>query len=277
MTQYFLHDGNQELGPFGIEQLKSQNLKEETPIWHEGLEHWTTAGKLPEIKNLLIRKIPPPFIKITEQKLPPPKEDKIPPSKPNQYTKQLPEKNKAKLLPMLTVIGIIAAGIIVWLLYQNSKNQEIINTINDKVTTQEIEKENAESERNRINQAITAKNMKYRNNWSDYIEATNGKYQYSEMGGIKELKVIVTNNTEYMLDEVEVLVHYIKKNGDYFKTETVMVYNIPAKGNKSVGAPESNRGTSVRMDIQSITSKKMHFCYSSGNWANNSEDPYFCK
>jgi hypothetical protein len=39
MTQYFLHDGNQEQGPFDFEQLKLQNVKKETKIWHGGLEH----------------------------------------------------------------------------------------------------------------------------------------------------------------------------------------------------------------------------------------------
>lgn len=279
MTQYFLHDGNQEQGPFDFEQLKLQNVKKETKIWHGGLEHWTTVGELEELKDLLIRKTPPPLNKPIEETKTPPKLEQTPPtySNPNTFSERSVAKKKSKLFPLLITGLLIAGGIIGWLVYQNSQNAEIIDTINDKVNTQEIEKDNVDEERKRINEAITAKNMNYRNNWSNYIKASNSKFLYSEIGGISELEVIVTNKTEYMVDEVEVLVNYIKANGDNFKTETVTVYNVPANSSISASAPESNRGTSVSMDIQSIVSKKMHFCYSSGNWGGNSEDPYFCK
>ena len=46
MRQYFLHNGNQEQGPFDLESLKLQELKKDTPIWYDGLENWTTAGEI---------------------------------------------------------------------------------------------------------------------------------------------------------------------------------------------------------------------------------------
>jgi hypothetical protein len=270
MTNYYLHDGNQEQGPFDIEQLKSHGLKKETKIWHEGLEHWTTVGELEELKDLLNRKTPPPLNKTTEETKAPPKY-----SNPNSFSEPVAVKKKSNLFPFLILILLIPGGIIGWLVYQNSQNAEIIHTIDDKVNTQESDKDNAEQERQRINSANTEKNMNYRNNWSNYIGATNNRYTYSEMGGISNLEIVVTNKTEYMLDEVEVLVSYVKSNGDDFKTETVTVYNIPANSTKSASAPESNRGTSVNIDIQGIVSRKMHFCYPADN--GNPEDPYFCK
>jgi hypothetical protein len=272
MTQYFLHDGNQEQGPFNMEQLKSQNLKGETKIWREGLEHWTTVSKLPELSDLLSRRIPPPINKPTEVI-----EPEARPSNSNNLNEHLGVKRKSKLFPVL-IAGLVATcGIISWLVYQNFQNAKTIDTINNKVFTQEFEKNEAEAESKRKNEEITALNMNYRNNWSEYIRATNSKYFYSELGGISGLEVIVTNKTEYMLDEVQVLVYYVRTNGDNFKTETVTVYNVPAGSSKSISAPDSNRGTSVSMDIKSIISKKMHFCYLTGNWGSNSNDPYFCK
>ncbi len=42
-------------GPLSLEQLKDLNLAENTPIWHAGLEEWTTIDKIPEVKALIQR------------------------------------------------------------------------------------------------------------------------------------------------------------------------------------------------------------------------------
>lgn len=282
MTKYYLHDGIQEQGPFDFEELKIKNVTKDTKVWHEGLDNWTTAGEISELKDLLIRKTPPPFNNSKEDLKPPKLEDV-----PNPQTLPIIEKKKSKLFFFIIICILIISSIVGWLIYQNVENGETIESLTEQISsqyetlsTQEsilTEQSDAEQEKSRINSAITQKNMKYRNNWNNYINASSNSYRYSEIGGISDLEVIVTNQTEYMLDEVEVLVSYVKTNGDYFKTETVTVYNIPANDSKSATAPESNRGTSVNLDIQGIISKKMHFCYSAGNWSNNSEDPYFCK
>jgi hypothetical protein len=81
MTKYFLHDGNQEQGPFDIEELKLKNLTKDTSVWHEGLENWTTAGELTELNDLIIRKTPPPLFKPQEEvKSTPPKVEQAPPT-----------------------------------------------------------------------------------------------------------------------------------------------------------------------------------------------------
>ena len=134
-----------------------------------------------------------------------------------------------------------------------------------------------EIERKRINAEITAKNTNYRNNWERFIWAKNDEYEYSPLGGIYNLEVVVTNETEYTLDEVVVSVQYIKDNGAIHKTEAVTIYNVPPHGKASMPAPDSDRGTSVKMEINAISSKKMHFCYDSAIDTRGVEDPYFCK
>jgi GYF domain 2 len=279
MRKYFIHNGQNEEGPFDIEELKLQPLKKETPIWYEGLESWTTASEIEEIKFLFVTKpTPPPLVKST-----PPKIQQQTYASASIDNSQLTKK-KSLLVPIIIGSIVVIGGIISLVAYQNSKNSSTIDTLQEKVATQEqvlqtqqSEEASKEAERQRINIANTEKNKKYRNNWSDYISATNNRYSYREIGGIFGLEVVVTNNTEYMLDEVEVQVGYVKENGDYFKSETIRVYNVPANSTKSQSAPDSERGKSVEMTINGITSKKMHFCYTPGNWANNSEDPYFCK
>lgn len=56
MNHYFIHDGHVKLGPFTLQQLKSQSLTAQTLVWYEGLEKWTTIESLPALRSLLIKK-----------------------------------------------------------------------------------------------------------------------------------------------------------------------------------------------------------------------------
>src|SRR5665213_1716347 len=60
MRKYFVHDSQKEKGPFTIEELSSENITAETPVWYEGLESWTMAGNVNELKSLFIKKVAPP-------------------------------------------------------------------------------------------------------------------------------------------------------------------------------------------------------------------------
>lgn len=60
MKIYFIHNGNEQQGPFDLDDLKRLSIKPETPIWHSGLPLWTTAGKLDELKEIF-QATPPPF------------------------------------------------------------------------------------------------------------------------------------------------------------------------------------------------------------------------
>lgn len=61
MKKYFIHNGTDQLGPFNINDLKSREINGETPIWYEGLENWTTANQVNELKEILQTATPPPF------------------------------------------------------------------------------------------------------------------------------------------------------------------------------------------------------------------------
>ena len=83
-----------------------------------------------------------------------------------------------------------------------------------------------------------------RNNWFNYISVERSSYTYREIVGIYDLYITVTNNSDYMLDQVETQISYIKSNGEIYKTETVIFNQIPPHHTQKLGAPESNRGTS---------------------------------
>jgi hypothetical protein len=60
MKKYYLHSNNETFGPFDLEELKARNVTEKTPVWFVGMEHWKTAGEIPELKSLFLA-IPPPI------------------------------------------------------------------------------------------------------------------------------------------------------------------------------------------------------------------------
>lgn len=278
MTQYFIHNGQNEEGPFDLEQLKLQTLKKDTPIWYEGLESWTTVGEIEELKFLFVTKpTPPPLVKAT-----PPKIEQTSYTSPS-YDEAFPTKKKSSLVPLIVGAVILVGGLIGWLVYQNSQHSATIDTLQEKVTTQDdaiqtqqTQEAEKEAERQRINAANTAKNMKYRNNWDTYIKVSNSEptIDYT-FGGISEFNVYVSNETEYILDQVDVLVQYIRKNGEIYQSSTVHLFNVAPNTMESGVAPKSINGIKVSCSVEKVISNKMHFCYPSNN--GNLEDPYFCK
>ena len=277
MTQYYFHDGQQEQGPFDIEQLKSQTLKKDTPIWYEGLESWTTVGEVEELKQLFASKpTPPPLIKtVPEVKATPPKLEQ-PSYGATNYQDTFPTKKKSLLVPLIIGGVLIVGALIIWLVYQNNQHTTVIQDLQDSVSTQSTAEADKEAERQRINQANTLKNMNFRNKWESYIKVQNSEPSIDyTLGGISAFTVYVSNETSYMLDQVDVYIQYIRKSGEVYQTKTVTIFNVPAGSSANAEAPSSVNGVKVSCTIEKIVSKKMHFCYPENN--GNPEDPYFCK
>lgn len=275
MRKYFIHNGQSEIGPFDFEQLKTMQLKNETPVWFEGLQNWTTANNIDELKTIISSTtLPPKFETFIQQN-----SNINPPSfsKPIYENNQniIPKKNNT-LRNVLIGIGFMGVIIIVLMFIAMSKSDENYNQ-NHEFNPIDTTAVAVDAGSTPINDELTEKNRNYRNNIEEFVVANTNQYSYDELGGISNLDIIVTNNTEYMLDEVNIAVDYIKDNGGIYKTEIVTIYNIPAKQDKSASAPESNRGTSVTTKISSISSKKLHMCYDNTFAPKAGEiDPYFC-
>ena len=76
MKKFFIHNDTEQLGPFDINDLKLRDIHGETPIWYDGLENWTTASMVVELKEILKTATPPPF---NQHKTTPPPIPKIEP------------------------------------------------------------------------------------------------------------------------------------------------------------------------------------------------------
>jgi hypothetical protein len=117
----------------------------------------------------------------------------------------------------------------------------------------------------------------FRQNWQNYIHVSLNDYKTSLLGGVRDVKVIVNNDTEFALDNVTALVQYYRANGKLFKTEHISINNIPAKSSKNMAAPDSRRGMSIKLQLQRITSQDMNFCWAADKKISpGTDDPYQC-
>ncbi len=291
MRQYFIHNGQNQEGPFDLEHLKKRTLKKETPIWYEGIEKWTTVGEIEELKNLISSPLPPPLFpnKETSKNFHDTSYSPSPTYTPStstsspSYDELFPTKKKSALLPFLITGGVLVIGIISWLAYQNSQNSSTIDSLQEKVSTQETVYQTQQSqiaekeaERQRVNTANTLKNMNYRNNWDKYIKVTNSEPTIDfTFGGISEFNVYVSNEMEYTIDQVDVLVQYIRKNGEIWQSSVVHLQNVSPNSIESGIAPKSINGIKVICSIEKVISDKLNFCFPTNSGVQ--EDPFFCK
>jgi len=274
MRMYFIYDGQDQLGPFTLEELKKQKLSKQTMVWFDGLANWTTIESIPELAGLI--NLPPPLSNQSFTQSFPVIENET------SYAAYQPEST-AKWKPLILTAATVAVLIIAYLVYSNSRQSAALEQLKAEQKKMDIAiqtKENIEQrekeERKKATEAIEKNKKDFRKNWFNYITVTNNKYKYSALGGIYGLHVVAYNNSDYMMEEIIATVTYIKANGGVWKTVEVPVYNIAAHTGKEVAVPDVERGTSVIIGISNIGSKEAQFCYAPGNWANRMEDAYFC-
>lgn len=234
MKEYYLHNGEDNSGPFNIEELKDQKITKDTPVWSNDMQDWKKAGEVDELKSILSNN-PPPLKKIQKSKYKKPKK--------SNFLKYL--------IIAISIIAFLAIGINI--ISENNTNQNNFIPEDDSI------------------------NIQLRNNITSLVQVTTNQYSVDAFGGISNLDIIVTNNTDYTIDEIKVAIAYIKKNDGVFKTEYLTFKNIPPKQNKSLSAPNSNRGLSVKLTKQSITSTDLNLCYNNSfTPAVGDPDPYKC-
>jgi hypothetical protein len=272
MKEFYVHDGQSQNGPYSLEQLKLLNLSKETLIWYEGLEKWTSAGSVSEISSLFVSKqVPPPLVKTINDSL---AGTYIPVTAQETTDSSFKATKKSFLIPILT-FGLVAATIIIWLIYQSKSNAETISSLQSEVTTQQVEKLQKDNEEKGINEAIEKRNFNYRNNWEKYIAPGHDLPQIDyALGGISSFNVYITNETDCMIDQVDVLVDYIRKSGESWQPKVISFFNIAPHSTETRIAPSSINGIKEKVTVQKIISKKMQFCFPLGG--GKSLDPYFC-
>lgn len=234
MKEYYLHNGENNIGPFNLVELKDQKITKDTPIWSSDMQDWKKAGEINELKSVL--------------------SNNTPPLKKTQKTKYQKPKKRIFFTYLIITISIIA-----FLAFGSTFISEN-NTYQDNFTP-----------------ADESINIQLRNNITSLVLISTNQYSVDAFGGISNLDVIVTNNTNNTIDQITVAVDYIKDNGGIYKTEYLTFNNIPANQNKSLSAPDSNRGLSVNLTKQTIIATELNLCYDNNiTPAVGDPDPYKC-
>jgi hypothetical protein len=291
MRQYFIYDGFLELGPFDLEEIREQKLTKTTRIRYEDADDWTTVEHMEELSSFVMEEEQPEQTiimlsaapKRTKQIIEPVKEEKKP------LKERFPLKSMLLGIGLLLGITIGSVGVfsykpnpsIVVPAYHKPVKKAVATTPipvqpepqheTEPIAVPEVK----QSTQHHV--VVNDKAKEIRKNWSKYITANNTSYAYGVLGGIDNLSVKFSNNTDYPLDVVTAKVTYVKANGKPWKSKLVSIYNIPPHSDKEEPLPKVSRGKSVQVTIQKITSRKMHFNYAPGRLTANPSDPYYSK
>lgn len=98
---------------------------------------------------------------------------------------------------------------------------------------------------------------KARRNIHQLVAVDANKYKTGVLGGISQLKLTLSNNSLYPLDEVEVEVRYLGPEKRVVKTQLLRFSDVAAGEQKTVEAPNTNRGVTVDYTITRINSKAL--------------------
>ena len=292
MRQYFIYDGFLELGPFDLEEIREQKLTKTTRIRYEDDDDWTTVEHMEELSEFVIGQAEPEQIILMPTSITQKVEPVAEPIKENK--KSL--KDKLPLKPLLLGIGLflgIAIGSVGVFSYKPTPSvivpayhkpvKKVVAVAPPPVIPAEPQHETEpvakpeEKPSTQHHAVVNDKAKEIRKNWTKYITAINTSYAYGVLGGIDNLSVKFSNNTDYPLDVVTAKVTYIKANGKPWKSKLVSIYNIPPHSDKEEPLPKVIRGKSVQVSIQKVTSRKMHFNYDPSRLTSDPSDPYYSK
>ena len=260
MKDYFYSDGENQLGPFSLENLKTKSISKESLIWHDELDDWTKASDLEELKDMF--KISPPPLNPINVK----KEIKTPPVikvpseevKSNSFSYENKEQPNNNYKYILIGLGVILLGFFIFRLVERTQNdaaiekqeavQSAIVQTEKAIATQEEIKNQAEQEL-----AIAEKNQEEER--SETINSLNNvkeevsNVSWGAFGGASGIQIKINNPTKLSFKFIKVQVSYIKESGGLYKTEEVIFYDVTPYSSQIENAPDSDRGTKLQTSI----------------------------
>ena len=273
MTNYYLHDGRNETGPFTLQGLKAQKLTRNTPIREADSNNWMPAERLPGLKDVVV----PQKIRSVKDVVP------VVTQQLSQLHYQKPKALYGSLLGLALLAGFSfysvskasAKGTL------QAPTQVQLSAEQQAMVARQKTVANATKSKEEMVATVKTETVKEdaakasRLRWSKLISAGNSNYGIGFLGGIKDLSVQVTNRSDYPLDEVVTNVTYIKANGSVWKTVPITLYAVQPHDSKEQPVPDAGRGKKVKVSLHKVVSKKMQFIYTEGKKGKDLGDPYF--
>lgn len=125
----------------------------------------------------------------------------------------------------------------------------------------------------------TRTNLRIRNNWPDYLQASlkADKEKKGNTNRISNVNISMDNTTGYQIDEAVIRI-LSWKNGKSSIADTIRFNRIRYDKVLNRQLSGSFRGDSLSLAIESIRAKSFNFCYSIETVANNNQnDRWFCR
>ena len=122
MKKYFYLEGNQQIGPLTIDELRLRGVHQNTMIWFDGLPNWQPAGNIPELQSLFT--VPP---QVTQQQYQQPAQQPYAQPPVAQYPPQPIYQEKEDRLGIFASIFsfiIPLVGLIIYLKNKKAKPQK---------------------------------------------------------------------------------------------------------------------------------------------------------
>jgi len=145
------------------------------------------------------------------------------------------------LVPMLILLAVLAA------ISRQSHRPVDITVKPEKLDRPQQAVETGTGEEN--------KKKKIRNNIRSYVKTATNTYEHGRLGGISNLKISVTNTTDYLLDQVRVKITYIKANGGIWDTKYEDYTIVEPHASLTHTIPDTKRGTHIEYEMVAVKSK----------------------
>lgn len=123
--KYFIIENEQQTGPFTLEELQEKGIKSHTMVWKEGMDDWTPAWHVEELKEIIFGEsqpvTPPPYMPKTaaaagmntaQETTPPVREAPNPPRGDDSLPLQDPPAKRKKgcgCTTLFTIAMVVAA------------------------------------------------------------------------------------------------------------------------------------------------------------------------
>jgi hypothetical protein len=111
-----------------------------------------------------------------------------------------------------------------------------------------LRKENADQSLTKIKQQKTDASS-VPDHLQGQLSVRSNDYKRVAFGGIRDLRLTVTNSSPKMLEKVVVELQYLKPNEEPLKTELVSFRGIGPQQSYTIRVPDTNRGIKVKYDI----------------------------
>jgi hypothetical protein len=312
MKTYYLLDGETQLEPFSLKELKAQSITPNSKVWCQDEKDWIRAADLKELRSFF----PSSILSENPQVLPKlsNKEDAY--RIESAQTENIVNNQSAEfagssrgnsfrsdnvdlpmqsaISPKLVAFSLGLAIVIILSLINFSGGTTSVSTTGALIMAEDepektgYKKSGAASDASASNKtgstgkgnesSLEQKNKTFRRNWSGYINHSASKYKLRPLGGITGLIIYVNNKSDRIIDEVVVKVTYYKNDGTIFETKDIRFNNIQPNSQDEAKVPNTQRGTKITSEISRVTSRSYQFCYNNASSGSKSQaDPWYCK